>query len=154
VDDGAPLAVGGSDLYDRDFHAWAVRQGALLRERRFEELDLDNVIDEVESLGWQEERELLRQLRGVMLQLLKWQRQPSFQCERWKLAIGRQRSCFARSLSESPSLALIVEENVQSEFELACLGAVVETGLAESSFPEICPWTFDQIIDEAFCPAD
>ena len=41
-------------LYEEDFPLWAERQGALLRARRFEELDLDNLIEEVEALARRE----------------------------------------------------------------------------------------------------
>ncbi len=37
-------------LYDEDFVAWLDAQVAALRERRFEELDLDNLIEEVEAI--------------------------------------------------------------------------------------------------------
>ena len=42
------------DLYEEDFPLWAERQAALLRARRFDELDLDNLIEEVEDLSRRE----------------------------------------------------------------------------------------------------
>ncbi len=38
-------------VYDQDFYVWTEVQAELLRRRRFEELDLDNLIEEVEGLG-------------------------------------------------------------------------------------------------------
>lgn len=38
-------------LYDRDFVAWAEHQVQLLREHRWEELDLANLIEEVADLA-------------------------------------------------------------------------------------------------------
>ena len=43
-------------LYEVDFYAWTQRQGALLREGRFSELDMTNLIEEIESLGRSEKR--------------------------------------------------------------------------------------------------
>ena len=43
-----------SELYDNDFALWAERQAALLRARRFDELDLDHLIEEVEDLSRRE----------------------------------------------------------------------------------------------------
>ena len=40
-----------SQLYDADFYVWAQEQADLLRARRFETLDLANLIEEVEGLG-------------------------------------------------------------------------------------------------------
>ena len=41
-------------LYERDFYAWARREAVLLQRREFAQLDLDNVIEELDSLGRQE----------------------------------------------------------------------------------------------------
>ena len=38
-------------LYDRDFYSWAYHQSILLRERRFDELDLLHLSEEIEDLG-------------------------------------------------------------------------------------------------------
>ena len=38
-------------LYDRDFYTWCMEQARLVQERRFAELDIDNVVEELESLG-------------------------------------------------------------------------------------------------------
>ena len=40
-----------SARYDTDFYVWARDQADLLRARRFEALDLDHLIEEVEGLG-------------------------------------------------------------------------------------------------------
>lgn len=33
-------------LYERDFYAWAMAQSELLRQQRFDELDMEYLIDE------------------------------------------------------------------------------------------------------------
>jgi hypothetical protein len=43
-----------SGLYENEFALWAERQGALLRAKRFDELDLENLIEEVEDLSRRE----------------------------------------------------------------------------------------------------
>lgn len=44
-------------LYDQDFYAWTQRQVELLRSGRLGELDIENLIEEIESLGKQERQE-------------------------------------------------------------------------------------------------
>ena len=39
---GASSAAADRSLYERDFYSWAMQQAALLRERRLDELDIDN----------------------------------------------------------------------------------------------------------------
>ena len=47
-----------NDLYETDFYVWTQEQARLLRERRFNDLDLDNLVDEVQSVGSSEKREI------------------------------------------------------------------------------------------------
>ncbi len=65
-----------SSLYDKDFYAWTQEQASLLQSRQWSQLDLPNLIEEIESLGRQERRELINRLSVLMAHLLKWQYQP------------------------------------------------------------------------------
>ena len=40
-----------SNVYESDFYAWAMEQAALLRERRLDAADIDNIAEEIESMG-------------------------------------------------------------------------------------------------------
>jgi hypothetical protein len=53
------------DLYDEDFFVWSQEQAALLRERRFDELDLPNLIEEVEDLGGALQRSVRSRARTI-----------------------------------------------------------------------------------------
>jgi hypothetical protein len=46
-------------LYEADFYAWIQEQAELLRDRQWSQLDLPNLIEEIESLGRQDQQELL-----------------------------------------------------------------------------------------------
>jgi hypothetical protein len=65
------------DLYERDYYVWTEAQAALLRERRFEALDLANLIEEVEGLGDTKKSAVLSGARVVMEHLLKLQHSPA-----------------------------------------------------------------------------
>ena len=45
-----------------------------------------------------------------------------------------------------------MDENIQKAYPTAISDAVDETGLAESAFPETCPFTPDQVLDRKFLP--
>ena len=64
-------------LYDEDFYAWAMRTAGLLRQRRFTEIDIAHLAEELEDIGKRERRALESYLRNVTLHLLKWRYQPS-----------------------------------------------------------------------------
>ena len=139
-------------LYDRDFYAWANEQGRLLREGRFTEADIANIIEEIESLGRSEMRELVSRLEVLLLHLLKWQCQPNLQGASWRFSIEAQRPRIIDHLDDNPSLKSRLSEAVARAYRAARLDAVKETGLPRRTFPETCPWTFEQMMDETFWP--
>ena len=59
------------NTYDADLSAWAERQTALLRERRSDRLDWDNIAEEIESLGKSEVNELESRLAVLLEHLIK-----------------------------------------------------------------------------------
>jgi hypothetical protein len=59
-------------LYDTDFYAWIQEQVRLLKARQFVALDLENLIDEVESLGRQECHLLHHRLETLLTHLVGW----------------------------------------------------------------------------------
>jgi Domain of unknown function DUF29 len=66
-----------AELYQADFYVWAEEQAALLRARRFDALDLENLIEEVEGLADTKLSAVLNGARVVMEHLLKLQFSPA-----------------------------------------------------------------------------
>jgi hypothetical protein len=50
------------NLYEIDFHAWTREQAEILRAQQWERLDLENLAEEIESLGRQQRQELRNRL--------------------------------------------------------------------------------------------
>ncbi len=59
-------------LYQADYYGWLQENARLIREKRFSELDVDNIIEELESMGKSEKRELSSHLTVLLVRLLKW----------------------------------------------------------------------------------
>lgn len=59
--------------YERDFYGWVQTTVKQLRERDLTHLDWDNLIEEIESLGKQEKRDLVNRLIVLLMHLLKWE---------------------------------------------------------------------------------
>jgi hypothetical protein len=138
--------------YHQDFYGWTQEQAKLLREHRIEELDLENLLEEIESMGKSEKRELESRIELLLMHLLKWYYQPNFQGKSWELTIREQRAKCARHLMENPSLKGKLNEVFEYAYEDARMWAARETGLSLDTFPESCPWAFEQVIDPAFFP--
>lgn len=139
-------------LYDTDFYAWANEQAALLRAGKLDAADIANIAEEIESMGKSEKRELINRLTILLAHLLKWQFQPERRGNSWRLSIANSRDQLADVLADNPSLRAKLPEATASAYRYARRDAAVETGIAVTTFAPECPWTFDQIMDEAFLP--
>ena len=91
-------------LYDRDFVLWTEEQAKLLRARRFDAVDLANLIEEVESLGRSAKRSTASQLVRLQAHLLKWRYQSGKRSSSWRSAISNARVEIALLFEQSPSL--------------------------------------------------
>ncbi len=136
--------------FEADFHQWSVEQAALLRAGKWEALDVIHLAEEIESLGRSEKREIESRLEILLVHLLKWQFQPERRTRSWRLTLKVQRSDLQYVLNENPSLKSYPLVRLQSAYLRACLAAEKETGLAFETFPETCPFTTAQIMDETF----
>src|SRR4051794_17869997 len=88
---GTASKLQSNTLYESDFYAWTQEQARLLREQRWGDLDLENLVDEVESVGGSEKREIRNRLVGLIAHLLKWKYQPGRRGASWRKTISEHR---------------------------------------------------------------
>ena len=138
--------------YEVDVVAWSREQARLLREGRFDLLDIPHLAEEIEDVGKSEQRELANRMAVLLAHLLKWQRQPGRRGASGQITIRNQRRSLARRLSETPSLSprLTEPDWWAAVWDDATAQAAEETGLAD--FPETCPWAADRILDQGWLP--
>jgi hypothetical protein len=138
--------------YDTDFYAWANEQAALLRAGRLAEADVENIAEEIESMGRSERRELVSRLTVLLLHLLKWRYQPGLRGRSWTLTIEQQRMEVGDHLSDNPSLKSQLGDVIAKAYGYARIEAERETRLKSSVFPLACPFTFDDAMNPDFRP--
>jgi hypothetical protein len=99
-------------------------------------------------------RTLHTHLRKVLLHLLKWRYQPwqRFEGHSWLDTILEQRRQLALLLGRRPSLRRRVPEAVAWAYSRARRDATAEPHLPLTTFPEACPWTIEQVLDDDFWP--
>jgi len=141
-----------ASLYDLDFYRWLQHQADTLRAGKFSELDLENLIEEIETVGRSEKRSLVSSLSLVLMHLIKWQYQPDFRSKSWMFTIRNQRDEVRVILEDSPSLKAFMETAIERAWEKALIKAEKETGIESERFPQTCPWTFDEFMDDDFWP--
>ena len=141
-------------LYEQDFYAWLEDTASLLRAGKWQEIDALTLAEELDAVRSQERREALRRLRRLMQHLLKWQYQPTGRQtgHSWRSTIRTQRAALADMLDESPSMARELPTLLTKGYPLARQWAHDDTHLPLATFPEACPWTPAQVLDDAFWP--
>lgn len=103
-----------NNLYNHDFYLWLTETANLLKQKKFEALDLENLIEEVESMGRSEKRELLSRVVTIIEHLLKliyWESQREENQRGWIGTIKTQRIELLKIIKQSPSLNNYLREN-------------------------------------------
>lgn len=132
-----------NETYQTDFYAWTVEQAALLRERRFDEADIANIIEELETLGRNEKRILRRLLERLLTRLLRWQVQEGRRSGCWRAATEGWRIRLRRHLAESPSLHATLRQEIADAWPFVLYRAIRKTGFGHASFAQSCPWSVE-----------
>jgi hypothetical protein len=145
-----------ANLHERDFYAWTQQQSTLLRTGDFSKVDLKNLIDEVESMGASERKELISRLEVLLAHLLKWQFQPKRRGRSWELTIQEQRSRLLDLLDENPSLGNpeTLQASLAKAYKYGVIAAQRETRLSSGVFPRDCPYALENVLDNGFYPGD
>lgn len=137
-------------LYDSDFALWIEETVNQLKSGDFSRVDLENLIEEVESLGRRDKRELKSRLITLFEHLLKRQYVSLPDCYRgWLLTIKRTQSELKDMLKESPSL-----RNLLIALYLECYQEAVENMRIEYDviFPDVSPFSdnIDELLNSKF----
>lgn len=144
--------MGALNLYDTDFYAWTQEQANFIKNKEFSKLDVENLFEEVESMGRHEKRELRSRLIQLLMHLLKWKYQSEEQSKSWHRTIKEQRLQIKLVLKDNPSLRPLLQEYVTDAYSYSRVDAHEETGVFLKNFPEQCEWTLEQILNDEFYP--
>jgi len=140
--------------YDTDVVLWSERQADLLRrvaagERINDQVDWDNVIEEVESVGRSETDTVLSLLSNVMdhkLRLLGWPDHPAarhwqHETRAWLARIARRHRASMHIEAEMAALFRIAQLDMETH--------MLDAGPPAERLPAACPWTLDELLAEA-----
>jgi len=138
-----------SDLYEQDFVLCCEQQAALLRTGDFSKLDRVNLIDEIESLGKRDRRELRARLQELMQHLLIWRYQDGQQSKDRVARILEEHFAICRILNDSPSLGRLLtdSEGMAELYICATNRVVIDTGLSVERFPDRCPFCWEGLFE-------
>jgi hypothetical protein len=114
-------------LHGTDFVEWAAKTAELLRQRRFDDVDLDHVIEEIADLRTSQKASVQSQMQRLMMHLIKQRFQPD-------------RAGWRRSIV-----------GARRAIEIMVRDALDETNLAATAnqldIPANCPYTVSELLE-------
>ena len=139
--------------YEKDVYGWTVATISLIKQRKFNELDIDNLIEEIESMGKQQIAQLKSYLIIFIEHVLKIKYAHTNVLQRnqykWENSLKNQTLNILEHIEENPSL--------QKEFSAIAVKAYNHALLSVKScydkygdidfdrIPEECPYTQESI---------
>jgi len=141
-----------ASLYDIEYDQWLARTISLLKENRFNELDKDHLIEELEDLSRREKKTVERFLEQIIRHLLLWQywtAEHDDNANHWQAEIMSFRTQINEDLTQN--LRNHLQENRVKIYEKALNYVKQKTGY-EVDFPENCPYTLDQLLEMNWLP--
>lgn len=141
-----------SNLYEQDFYLWIEITAKKLKAGKFTEIDLENLIEEIESMGRSEKRALESNLVVLLMHLLKYKYQPEKRSKSWLSTIFEHRRRLNKQFQDSPSLKKYFLETFAECYQDARQQASIETGLELDIFPLESPFNTDECLNPDFLP--
>ncbi|OCR02308.1 hypothetical protein BCD67_20125 [Oscillatoriales cyanobacterium USR001] len=146
------IEIKKNSLYETDYLQWIETTVEKLRSQDYSNVDWENLIEEIESMGRSDRKSFKSNLIVVLIHLLKWQFQPELRSGSWAGSIVEHRRRITDDIEDSPSLKPYLEEVLDKCYLAAIKQASAETGLALALFPQLCPYTSTEVLDGNFMP--
>ncbi len=144
-----------TSLYNADYQLWLDQTVTQLKARNFSNLDLENLIEEIESLGRSDKRAIssyLMRLCEHVLKLRYWESQREACFRGWDLEITNFRLQIQAILADSPSLKNYLNENFVSAYGNARKLFLKASQLDSTEIPEQPDLSLEQALDEDWLP--
>lgn len=142
-------------LYGQDFYLWIQTTIQHLQERNLEQLDIENLIEEIDSMGRSEKKELKTRLVVLIEHLLKlqyWIEEKDDNARGWRNTVVEQRRQITYTLADSPSLKAILNDVFLPCYQDAKKDTINKYQLPSNLFPEEPPFSLDQVLNADFIP--
>ncbi len=137
-----------NSLYEQDYYLWVEDILKKIQEKRWDEMDWDNLWEEIDDMGKSQKQRLTSNLRILLMHLLKWEFQPEKRTNSWKYTIIEHRRRILEQLEDSPSLKNYLNLKFEATYQKARKDASLETNLSLKILPKKYPYKIEQVLDE------
>jgi Domain of unknown function DUF29. len=151
-------------LYDKDFYLWVMENLELLKNKEFDLVDWENLLEEIEDMGRRHLESVISFMAVILEHLYKWEnfRENENMGNSWVRSIINSRAKLEKLFIEIPSLKYKAPNELETAWKYAVVDLISwfkkpeNKHLAnkyfgrkptEKDFPEKCPYTFNQILE-------
>lgn len=142
-------------LYEQDFYQWIQNTAIFLKEKQFDQVDWENVIEEIESMGRSEKKEVQSRLIILIEHLLKlqyWEAEKAYNERGWRITVIEQRRQIISNLKDSPSLKPILDKIFLECYQDAKNDTIKKYKLSSNLFPTEPPFTLEDVLNPDYLP--
>lgn len=142
-------------LYDRDFILWTETIVEQLKRGNFTDVDWENLIEEIESMGKSEKRALESLLIKLLEHILKieyWDSERERNLGHWSAEISNFRYQIAKIVQNSPSLKPYLVEILPECYEVALRYVSRAMRVSIDILPETPIASLEEILDDNWLP--
>jgi Domain of unknown function DUF29 len=150
-----------NQLYEQDFNLWRESIIEQIKQNRFNEIDWEPLLLELEDMGKSEKRAFKSNLTILIAHLLKLTVQsdaPETMQASWYSFVTEHRFRVKKDLEENPSFKSYINEIIFQAYTDARQLAIKESKNAklgvrqpsEAEYPIDCPYLLEQLLDEDF----
>ncbi len=136
------------ELYEQDFYLWVQENLKLLKNKEYESVDWENLLEEIEGIARSLRVAMLKQMEGIMEHLYKWENFKDHpEAYDWVEEISKARRELRDLFEDSPSLKAIAQgkDTMGRAWKLSVRAMM--RWFKSHSFPQECPYTFQQIME-------
>jgi hypothetical protein len=151
------MRIQDKTLYETDFNQWIEETVKKLQNKDFEAIDLENLIEEVATLGRSEKREidsLLMRIFEYLLKLAYWESERANNEKHWKAEIYNFRKQLKKAIRNSPSLKPYLLKIFDETYKDICGSMALRLGVPLSTFSVAPIGTPEQILDDDWFPTN
>lgn len=150
-----PTTQAQKTLYEKDFYLWLQTTANLLKNQQLEQIDWENLIEEIESMGRSEKKEIKSRLIILIEHLLKltyWETEKEYNSLSWRNTIIEQRRQIDLTLEDSPSLKAVLSESFLDCYQKARTDTLQKTQLSSNLLPSEPPFTLAETLTPEYFP--
>jgi Domain of unknown function DUF29 len=144
-----------TSLYDTDYQLWLGHTVSQLKAKDFSQIDLENLIEEIESLGRSEKHAISSYLMRLCEHLLKikyWESEREMCFRGWKREVINFRLQIQEELEASPSLKSFLQDIFAKQYKNGRKLFLSASELNASLIPHEPDFTLEQALDEDWLP--